>query len=288
MIGRTLRPTLTATVAALALLSAPRESLAIFHWLFPNCCGSGSTFSAGYAPAPTVCNYVPQTCYRTVYVNTPVVAYRPVTSCDPCTGCPTTCYRPVTTYVTQARLVPYTTYRPVYAARPVCSPCGTSTPAYYAPGYAATSSNCSCNGSSYVSSPVTRVSPGTTIRSLGPAQPSADTTPSLNSPPANSILTPRREAQPNGGGTGRTFLEGQPADPAGAEPETNLRPLGPVIDPSKAKSGSSLLPKLLDPQDRTTFRAPRPTTVQRASAVSRAPRADDEPIQEGQWRAARR
>ncbi len=60
-----------------------------------------------------VCNYIPQTGYRTVYYNVPVTTYRPVTTADPCTGCRTTCWRPATSYVQQARRVPYTTYRQV-------------------------------------------------------------------------------------------------------------------------------------------------------------------------------
>ena len=89
----------------------------------------------GCAPAPTVVNYVPQTSFRTVYVNMPVVAYQPVTTANPCTGCATTVMRPVTSYVTQARLVPYTSYRPVVTAAyaPVAPACGTPVTAAYAP-----------------------------------------------------------------------------------------------------------------------------------------------------------
>jgi len=94
-------------------------------------CFGGTT--AYYAPAPACCPqpcapqptvaYMPQTCYRTVYANVPVVAYRPMTACDPCTGCARTVMRPVTTYMTQARLVPYTSYRPVITANyaPACA-----------------------------------------------------------------------------------------------------------------------------------------------------------------------
>src|SRR5262245_47829888 len=68
------------------------------------------------APVQQVVNYVPHTSYRTVYVATPVVAYQPITAANPCTGCATTVMRPVTSYVTQARLIPYTSYQPVVTA----------------------------------------------------------------------------------------------------------------------------------------------------------------------------
>ena len=60
-----------------------------------------------------VCNYVPQTAYRTAYVNTPVTTYRPFVSSDACSGCTTTCMRPVTSYVLRPTVVPYTSYRQV-------------------------------------------------------------------------------------------------------------------------------------------------------------------------------
>lgn len=90
-----------------------------------------------------VANYVPQTCYRVQYCPTPVTTYRPMTSCDPCTGCQTTCMRPVTQYVQQARYTPYTTYRIQYSyAQPACPNPAT---AYYAP-VAAPPSGCNSCG----------------------------------------------------------------------------------------------------------------------------------------------
>lgn len=62
----------------------------------------------------TVVNYVPYTAYRTSWEQVPVTQYKPVTSSDPCTGCSVTCMKPCTSYVWQAKQVPYTTYRACY------------------------------------------------------------------------------------------------------------------------------------------------------------------------------
>lgn len=106
-------------------------------WLFQNRTTTNyapvAVAAPACAPAPQVCSYQPQTCYRTVYVNTPVTSYQPIAGTDPCSGCPTTCMRPVTTYVTQARMVPYTTYRPVFAPAATCSTCNYSPVACAAP-----------------------------------------------------------------------------------------------------------------------------------------------------------
>ncbi len=137
-----------------AFLATPSESKAIFHWFGGGCCGGRTAYTAPttayympttayYAPttaccAPTtayyapscntctqqVVNYVPQTCYRTQIVNVPVTAYQPVVASDPCTGCPVTVMRPVTSFVRQVQMVPYTSYRIAYS--PVTSSCCTT------------------------------------------------------------------------------------------------------------------------------------------------------------------
>src|SRR5262245_37653728 len=108
MLASKVRSVVTVVGVALTLVAQPLESQAFFH----GCggCGSRTTYRpyvAAYAPVPacntcspcaspcapacpTVCNYVPQTCYRPVCCNVPVTAYQPVTTCDPCTGCPRT------------------------------------------------------------------------------------------------------------------------------------------------------------------------------------------------------
>jgi hypothetical protein len=78
-----------------------------------------------------VCNYVPQTCYRTQTVAVPVTTMKPVCGADPCTGCPTTVMRPVVTMQQQVQYVPYQSYRLQYSvAQPACP---TATTSYYAP-----------------------------------------------------------------------------------------------------------------------------------------------------------
>jgi len=140
---------------AAVLLGAPSESKALFDWLCPwahNRQATATTYAPPFrgqpvalvprynvAPAvavvptavPATACYVPQTCYRTVYRPVATTVLSPVTSYDPCTGCPVTAYRPVTTLAQRAFSVPYTTYRLVYtnpyaACAPTvsCNPCG--------------------------------------------------------------------------------------------------------------------------------------------------------------------
>ena len=63
----------------------------------PACTAPAPACAPAYTPPPTVVNYVPQTCYRTMYQPTPVTSYQPVTTADPCSGCPRTSLMPVTT-----------------------------------------------------------------------------------------------------------------------------------------------------------------------------------------------
>lgn len=71
------------------------------------------------APPPPVMvpvqqtSYVPETTYRTEYKCVPVTSYKPSCEVDPCTGCTVECMQPVTQYVQQAVNVPVTQYRAV-------------------------------------------------------------------------------------------------------------------------------------------------------------------------------
>lgn len=95
------------------------------------------------APAPPVMvpvqqtSYVPETTYRTEYKTVPVTTYKPSCEIDPCTGCARECMQPVTQYVHQAVNVPVTQYRAVTSTKYVQMQPGAAAP-YAAPvGFAA-------------------------------------------------------------------------------------------------------------------------------------------------------
>jgi hypothetical protein len=243
MIHPKLRFCLAACGVATGLLATPTESYGLFH-LFRNCCGlfghrgATTTFAPAAACNPCqqqVVNYVPQTCYRTQCVTVPVTSYCPVTTCDPCTGCPVTTLRPVVNYVRQTRVVPFTTYRPVVSCAPVapvsfaapascgsCAPAfapGLAAPAHAAPAYAAPAYGVPAAGIPYA-----------------PAQ------------PGSGIPT-----LPPGSSPGTTFENGTQA-------EGRMRPVpdpeadGPPDEEKKdngASSGSTSWPRLIDPENRS-------------------------------------
>jgi hypothetical protein len=275
MIDRTVRGALVA-VALLAIPVAPARAC---H-LFDRCCGRPTTayyapvaqpYVASYAPAccpqPQACcpqqqvvNYMPQTCYRTVYVNTPVVAYSPTTACDAC-GRTTTVMRPVTTFVAQPRLVAYTTYRPVVTAAGVT--------ATYAPAVSVAPAAPACcspaSATTYSAGPATTYAPAP-VTSSAPLQ-SVTPAPSLSPVPS---------PQPS-----QTF-ETSPSDIDALHSRLLLPPSG---------DSSNLIsrPRGLDPedQDRTTAIPLRqPSVVRQASLIvpvkSVVPKADNDG-----WRAAR-
>jgi len=72
---------------------------------------------------------VPEKKHRWTYSRIPKTTYKPVTTCDPCTGCPVTTYRPETKY----SLLPwphresYTIYKPVSVPLTSYNPCAVST-----------------------------------------------------------------------------------------------------------------------------------------------------------------
>src|SRR5262245_35606650 len=102
------RRLLTVSCLSVSFLAAPSDSQAACA-LFEKMFGTGTPTTANYCAQPVVANYVPQTAYRAEVVNMPVTTYRPVCSCDPCTGCPTTVMMPATSIVQTTRMVPYTT-----------------------------------------------------------------------------------------------------------------------------------------------------------------------------------
>lgn len=122
------------TLVAAASLLVPADAQAFFG-CFQKRQNAAASLYGGTVCNPCgqqlVCNYVPQTCYRTQTVAVPVTTMRPVCGADPCTGCPTTVMRPVVTYQQQVQYVPYQSYRLQYSvAQPACP---TATTSYYAP-----------------------------------------------------------------------------------------------------------------------------------------------------------
>jgi hypothetical protein len=87
------------------------------------------------APPPPVMvpvqqtSYVPETTYRTEYKCVPVTSYKPSCEVDPCTGCAVECMQPVTQYVQQAVNVPVTQYRAVTTTKYVQMQPGYAAPA---------------------------------------------------------------------------------------------------------------------------------------------------------------
>ena len=250
-------------------LAIPAESHAIFNW-FGNCCGNKTPtygtaplYSAA-APADPCCtppqvqtvNYVPQTCYRTQYVNVPVTTYRPAVGRDPCTGCPVTCMRPTITMVQQARLVPYTTYRMVMS-NPCCGATAPTTAVGYAPayssglGYAPPASAC-CGASS--AAPMTYSPPAST-----PYYGSSTTSSVIGSSPivgssSSAAATAPTIAPSSGSSPSRTFkdssstlklekpIQTEESEPADESSESD----------AGADKGAGLTPRLFQPNDRTT------------------------------------
>lgn len=92
------------------------------------------------APPPPVMvpvqqtSYVPETTYRTEYKCVPVTTYKPSCEIDPCTGCTMECMEPVTQYVQQPVSVPVTQYRAVTTTKYV-----QMQPGYAPQGYPAAS-----------------------------------------------------------------------------------------------------------------------------------------------------
>ena len=311
MIGRKL----TVSLGALALVAIPATPSQAFCHLFGRCAKPTTTFYAPVAPViaapvcaqPQVVNYMPQTAYRTVVVNRPVVTMMPQTACDPC-GRATTVMRPVTSFVQQQQLVPYTTFRPVVMpVAPVAAPacCGatpTPTLSSYAPApMVAPAAAPACCGStptptlssyapaptlsSYAPAPATTTiiqpstsmpapaagTPGSTLNSL---QPTPD--PSLNNGTYQpSTPQPSQTFAPNGNGNGNGYQNGNGTN--GANGESNAEPQSRVLLPpfnnnvGPSNPTSSLeRPRGLDPDDsdRTTGIPLRSSiTVRQASLI---------------------
>ena len=282
------RGALVACGVAASMLSTPSQASAwccLFDW----CCKKPQTYAV--APAPVMApvqqiqqqvSYVPQTCYRTVYTQVPVTTMRPVTTTDPCTGCPVTCMRPETTYCQKAQVVPYTTYRQVVTNVPVnpcCAPATAPAATYYQPGV--------------VSQPAANCcAPAATQPYVAPG-------PASSSPTFSAPITPQADPgvvpstsvpslPPGQFGSQQTFQ--QSGAPRTFAPDPSLKPIPSASGSAQAPTNGA--PRLLDPNDRTTMRVtPRswaisPAVMQSAeipAAADQRPAATDS---DG-WHAAR-
>ena len=92
---------------------------------------------AQYVPPAPV--YAPRATYRIAYRPVATVAYMPVTSLEPCSGCAVTTYQPRPTWTYYGSLVPYTAAyaAPAYSSCGGCSSCGCAPPSGY--------SSCGCS-----------------------------------------------------------------------------------------------------------------------------------------------
>jgi hypothetical protein len=196
-------------------------------------CGSCNTCASPCAPAcpapctvtQQVCNYVPQTCYRTVYRQVPVTVYRPVSTCDPCTGCPRTTMHPCTTMQQVAQRVPVTTYRQVCQlvqrpVQPTCAPAMPVVQQQFAPVQQVAPAAPGCSGCG--DSQVTAVTPYTPAPAtqLSPIQPTP--TPAG---PSTSLATPQQQT---GNGAANTI----PALPQSTYQQQNYQPQSTIQAPT--------------------------------------------------------
>jgi hypothetical protein len=281
----------------LMLLAAPSPSRAAFEWLCPctwfhhqsacttyappfapaagcsgcSSCSSCSSCSTCSSCRPVTCNYVPQTCYRTVYRLAPVTTCRPVSTCDPCTGCPVVTMRPVVTYALRPQLIPYTTYRAVLA--PCAVPCGTcpapcgsciapcggcAAPCGTCPGgcgscggYAA-GSGCSSCGAGPTAAPLPQPALGPAANE--PYVPSPSAAGPLASPAAAPAASLPASAPPAGGSSGATFGEGVhwPSSTPNTPPASPVPPAKVDSPAPNSGSGSWITPPTVKPAGRTT------------------------------------
>jgi hypothetical protein len=130
-----IRPMFTALLAVGAMTPAAARGQSCLSDLFAGC-GTCFRKQPAYAVAPVApvmapipappppvmvpvqqTSYVPETTYRTEYKTVPVTTYKPSSEIDPCTGCPRDCVQPVTQYVQQAVNVPVTQYRAVTSTK---------------------------------------------------------------------------------------------------------------------------------------------------------------------------
>ncbi|RLS33971.1 MAG: hypothetical protein DWH79_05600 [Planctomycetota bacterium] len=122
-------------------------------------------------------SYVPETTYRTQYRCVPVTSYKPSSEIDPCTGCPRECMEQVTNYVQQAVNVPYTQYRAVYSTKYVQMQPGQSQQGYAQPAYGQPTYGQPASAAPVQFAPATTVAPGPAGAASSPFSAPIQTTP---------------------------------------------------------------------------------------------------------------
>jgi hypothetical protein len=256
--ARMRRLTVACCVAAAIVMSA-QSSLAQ--------CGCASSapiaYSTSYAPAYTTpytvgyvgpnTQYMPSVVYRALYQPAVTTAYRPVIGYNAYSGYAVTTYRPLFRWNYPARLVPYTTYQPVYsAAVPVVSYMGYNS----YPSYGACDSCSPCGGSPCSSGSCGAVTYGAPASSCSSCAPAATATSAPYT--GNGEIAPSLNSAPQ-----KTFEE-KTQKPV-AEPD--LKPI-PQTD---GRLNSMPTPSLPDPSNRTAARSEYTTRrVQLTSAAIKA------------------
>ena len=320
---------LTASLVALGCLTAvatPAKACKLFGCGRPATTTFYTPYVASYAPVAPACptqqvvNYMPQTAYRTVMVNRPVVSYMPTQACDAC-GRSTTVMRPVTSYVAQQQLVPYTTYRPVvtsvaqpccatvpttvsYAPAPAAPACCGATPtptlSSYSPAPVAAPAPSCCGSTSTPTPSLSSYSPAPTSTTI--VQPSTTTTTVPSGSPGSTLkaLEPTPDPNLNGGSfpsstpSTTTTPQNQTFAPDGESSSTRLMtPQSRVLLPpynngtSPASTPSSNRPTGLDPEsgDRMTSIPVRSSLTVRQASLVVPTRSTVKPADDSGWEA---
>lgn len=262
MLGPKCRVVTIVCGVAIAMLSMPALSEAGLFGCW-NGCAAPTYAVAAPACATRTCGYMPTVVYRALYQPAVVRAYRPVyqpvyqpaAPCNTCTSYAVTTYRPPFAWAYQGRLVPYTTYRPVYRARPVVAYSGCN----WCAAYSSCSSCSPCVGSCGA---VTYETPASSCSSC--AAPATFVTPAPGAAPATNAAPPQ------------TFQK--EAQKPVADPESQLTPS------PDTRFNSMPSPLLPDPKDRTALRTGYSTA--RVALVALPVQAA--PVQDnGGWQPAR-
>ncbi len=270
--------------ALLLLALFPSRSDAFVFGLFKrHCC------TPPVVAAPTY-QYVPQTTYRTQVVNVPVTVFRPVASCDPCTGCAVTLMQPMTTFTQQTRVVPVTTFRvvpintcPTTCARPLTARWVAPTTTFFAPATADVAAPSLWNGGAVTTIPSTvqlalpatgTVDPSASVvipstgASTTIAEPSTTTTYTEPAPTTTSEPAPATTYVNPPSSTTTTIAPAEAHTPT-ETPQSGLAPLGVTGEPTPA-------PQLSAPVEAPT--TSQPSTAPRTYADPQAPEPNGGPL----------